>query len=113
FGHEIVVDAVLDDNPLGGDAVLAQIDETPAQCRMHGALQIGIVADYQRILAAQFHGGRGQIFGAALDDAATVVDRTDEQNLVHAAAYQGGTGFAIAVEDLHGVGGKAFLRQCL
>src|SRR5450830_1630873 len=56
LGDELRVDAFLNEDPATGGAAFTVEREDGEQCRVEGAVQVGVFEDQHRRLAAQFHG---------------------------------------------------------
>ena len=77
-----------------------QLMKQPAHRRVHRLLEVGVVADDERVLAAELHHHRRHALGARLHDAPAVADRADEQDHVDGGARQRRAGLAEALHRL-------------
>jgi len=104
---EGIVDIVEDENPFGGEAALPGSDEAADERRVHGLVELGIVADDQGVFAAELENRRRDRLGALGDDLLAIGLRAGEDDFVNAAGDQCRTGLSVAVDDLDEVRAEA------
>jgi hypothetical protein len=112
-GDELVVDGVEDVDALGGHAQLAGGGEGADEGVVDGLLEVGVVADDHRVLAAELEDDGGEVVDAGLEDALAVADRSGEDDLVDAGGDEGGAGGAVAGDELDEVDAVALGAQGL
>ena len=81
-----------------------QLMKQPLIAACTACSSVGVVADDERVLAAELHHHRRHALGARLHDAPSVADRADEQDHVDGGARQRGAGLAEALHGLDEVG---------
>ncbi|MCY1179695.1 hypothetical protein D9M73_201070 [compost metagenome] len=69
LGHDFLVDALLRVDAAGGGAVLPGVVEAEGADAFHGGVDVGVVEDDHRCLAAQLHVHAFHAVGGAGDDA--------------------------------------------
>ncbi|MND35959.1 hypothetical protein D3C80_266100 [compost metagenome] len=83
FLHELLVDAALGIDTAGGGAVLACVVEAEGADAFHGGVDVGVVEDDHRGLAAQFHVHAFDAVGGAGNDVRAGGDRTGQRHHAH------------------------------
>jgi hypothetical protein len=61
--RKLVVNIILDENPVGRDARLTRVAELSKDTRLYGGLELSIVEDYERTVSAQLKRQLGQVVG--------------------------------------------------
>ncbi|MNZ75782.1 hypothetical protein D3C78_942680 [compost metagenome] len=116
FLHELLVDAALGIDAAGGGAVLACVVEAEGADAFDGGIDIGIVENNHRSLAAQLHVHALHALGGAGDDVGTGGDGTGQRHHAHfrVGNQRRADTRATAKEDIQHAGGKQLggqLRQ--
>src|SRR5690606_10596516 len=89
-----------DEHPFDGDARLAGVGEAAGHRGPGRRLDVGVVADDHRVLAAQLHDRGRQVGGGRGEDPPGGGRAAGEGDLVHRAAGEGGAGGAVTGDDL-------------
>ncbi len=108
FRDELVVDGLLDVDPLDREADLAGVVHPAPGRGVGGPVEVGVGEDDHRILAAELEADRGQGLGGAchhLAAGSVGACELDEVDLVD----QGATGLAAAMHAVEDVGGADLL----
>ena len=112
--EEGVVEAALDEDAGGVGADLAGGVEVAEHGAADGRLEVGVVEDQQRGLAAELEGDRLEAGGGGRVDAAAGGDRAGQRDLGDlGVGGEGGAGGAVALDDREGAGGEAGLGEDL
>ena len=83
LGDELLVHAFLCIDAAGGSAVLPGVVEAEGTDAFHGGVDVGVVEDQHRGLAAQFHVGAFHGFGGAGDDVDAGGDGAGQRDHAH------------------------------
>lgn len=109
--HERVGDRLVDVQPLDGDAELTGRGEAAADGSRGRLLDVGVLQDQHRVLAAEFEGDADQAGGGALGDLAAGARGAGEGDVVGVLDDFGAYDRALAEDDLEDVGGQTGLDE--
>ena len=98
--QELVVHPLVDVDPLDAGAGLAGVGARAPQRGVGGGLDVGVLVDEQRVLAAGLDHHRGERLGAGGHHLLAGGRRAGERDLADAGAAQRGAGLAEAGDDL-------------
>ena len=107
---DFFVDALLDDDTLNTDTVLAAVLEGATHDDGHDALKVGILADDSGILATEFENDRGESLGGLFHDELADSGGSDKGQLV-GHFDQSGAGVGEASDEADEVGAVAVLDE--
>ncbi len=80
-GREVLRDALVDDESVGGGAGLADVAELRRERPFHGLVQVGVVEYDERRVAAEFHRHTQHVAGGLGDKRAADLGGTGERQL--------------------------------
>ena len=103
LGDELVVDGLLDVDPLDRDADLAGVDHPAPGRGVDGAVEVGVGEDDHRVLAAELEADRGQRLGGPRHHLAAGAVGAGELDEVD-GVDQGGAGLADALDAVEDAG---------
>mmetsp|Transcript_12855 Transcript_12855/g.22187 ORF Transcript_12855/g.22187 Transcript_12855/m.22187 type:complete len:438 (-) Transcript_12855:318-1631(-) len=110
---ELVVHRLLYVHPLDVDAVLTAVGEGAPRGGGGGRVQVAVLADDHGVLATELEDNWGEGLRRLGHDAFPVAGRSSEDDLVHTATHNSGTGVAIPDNELDEVGAVPGGPQCV
>ncbi len=98
---EGVVDALVDENPLGSDTVLPAIDVATRKRGVDRLFEVRIIADDESVLATKLHHDRDDPLRAGFDDATPVANRANEEDRIDRRASERGACGSVSLDRLN------------